>query len=85
MPHCHGCAAKLTAAEVALLEAPAAPAEGPAAAAGGGAAIAEAIVAAGGEPGEAGMGLMRAAVERKADGLAAKVWWGVEAGACLRV
>eukprot|EP00198_Chlamydomonas_reinhardtii_P010966 XP_001700303.1 predicted protein [Chlamydomonas reinhardtii] len=64
--------AKLTAAEVALLEAPAAPAEGPAAAAGGGAAIAEAIVAAGGEPGEAGMGLMRAAVERKADGLAAK-------------
>ncbi|PNW87956.1 hypothetical protein CHLRE_01g008500v5 [Chlamydomonas reinhardtii] len=65
--------AKLTAAEVALLEAPAAPAEGPAAAAGGGAAIAEAIVAAGGEPGEAGMGLMRAAVERKADGLAAKL------------
>ncbi|KAG2430363.1 hypothetical protein HYH02_013725 [Chlamydomonas schloesseri] len=69
-------AAKLTAAEVALLEAPAAAA---AAAAGagsgssGGAAIAEAIVAAGGEPGEAGLGLMKAAVEKKADGLAAKL------------
>ncbi|KAG2444244.1 hypothetical protein HXX76_001001 [Chlamydomonas incerta] len=60
--------AKLTAAEVALLEAPAAESSG-----GGGAAIAEAIVAAGGEPGEAGLGLMKAAVAHKADGLAAKL------------
>ncbi|EFJ43608.1 hypothetical protein VOLCADRAFT_121415 [Volvox carteri f. nagariensis] len=50
-----------TAAEVALAEA----------SGGAGAAIAEAIVTAGGDPGEAGMSLMKAAVEKKADGIAA--------------
>ncbi|GIL76631.1 hypothetical protein Vretimale_8833 [Volvox reticuliferus] len=56
-------AAKATAAEVALVEAPD----------NSGVAIAEAIVAAGGDPGEAGLGLMKAALEKKADGVAAQL------------
>ncbi|KXZ46400.1 hypothetical protein GPECTOR_44g75 [Gonium pectorale] len=52
-----------TAAEVALAEAPG----------GAGAEVAQAILAAGGDPGEAGLGLMKAALEAKADGLAAQL------------
>jgi hypothetical protein len=54
---------KATAAEVALTEAPGA----------AGAAIAEAVLAAGGDPGEAALGIMKAALEKKADGVAAAV------------